>query len=636
MPKAFAELGEKYDRIEVHFPYDPEAIAAIKEVPGHRFVGRDKGGPFWTVPLDLPSGQALRVAFGKGKNGLQLGEALKSWAVEERRRQRELRTLALADDAELTMVPDLLPKVNAIISGDPLPDHPVKALRRKRPERSYQRADIAIMAQANVLNGNQPGTGKTVEYIGATAEAGLLYGKHLIIAPLASHVDTWVEELMNCDVPGEIFYGTTPVERRQMLNEAAVEPGDRAVWVILGFDDIRLAKQKLNAKDEVDDDRPVIAKDHKGRAYVLPNPDLAALYDTRWNTVVIDESHKTGLPNPDSLFARGAHKLQSERRYSMSGTPMGGKPMRLWGHLHWLEPDLYGSKWRWAETWLEITDNGYGKEIGEIKKGTEDAFYTAHAHHMVRRVKREALPGLPPKVIIDVDCEMTPGQAKQYHLFAADAEIRIEDERLSATSVLAEWARLKQFANAKCRLERKRDGTMRVIPEPDSGKLPLLLEKLDENGVRKTDPEPGARAIVGSESLEMIQMTAAWLRERGLRVVELTGATKPDARKAALAEFRADGDQPVVLAMTVQTGGVSLNLEMAGSVHALDETWNPDDMEQFEDRGDRGSRTEPLRCYYYRTKGTIQEYIYEMAAVKAITNRNILDVRRQILKEKNR
>jgi SNF2 family DNA or RNA helicase len=74
--------------------------------------------------------------------------------------------------------------------------------------------------------------------------------------------------------------------------------------------------------------------------------------------------------------------------------------------------------------------------------------------------------------------------------------------------------------------------------------------------------------------------------------------------------------------MTVQTGGVSLNLEAAGSVHALDESWDPDDMTQFFERGDRGTRTTPLLCFTYRTKDTIQEYIADVAGGKAINNQN--------------
>jgi SNF2 family DNA or RNA helicase len=67
---------------------------------------------------------------------------------------------------------------------------------------------------------------------------------------------------------------------------------------------------------------------------------------------------------------------------------------------------------------------------------------------------------------------------------------------------------------------------------------------------------------------------------------------------------------------------------MTGSIHILDETWNPDDQEQLEDRGMR-NRTTPLMCLYYRTEASIQEYIAAVAADKLGTNKKVLDTIRE-------
>lgn len=184
---------------------------------------------------------------------------------------------------------------------------------------------------------------------------------------------------------------------------------------------------------------------------------------------------------------------------------------------------------------------------------------------------------------------------------------------------------MKQFANARQKLI---DGV--PYPTPDSGKLAQLMEKLDEEGIRRVDPEPHARAIVASESSRMVYMVADHFGDKGIETMTLTGDTKN--RREILKRFKSKVANPIVIVMTIQTGGVSINLEEAGSMHALDETWNPDDLEQFFDRGDRGSRTTPLRCYIYRTKGTIQEYIQEVNEGKKVTNNNILDLRRRMYK----
>jgi SNF2 family DNA or RNA helicase len=151
---------------------------------------------------------------------------------------------------------------------------------------------------------------------------------------------------------------------------------------------------------------------------------------------------------------------------------------------------------------------------------------------------------------------------------------------------------------------------------------------LNENGVRplSEDPEPGARAIVASESSRMVYMVTAWLNKKGVAADAMTGETDS---KPLMKRFKEGSEEPYVIVMTT-TMGVSLDMEEAQSAHALDETWNPDDVEQFFDRGDRGTRVTALNCYIYRSYDTIQQYIGEVNEGKAVTNKTVLDIRRRI------
>jgi len=124
------------------------------------------------------------------------------------------------------------------------------------------------------------------------------------------------------------------------------------------------------------------------------------LFEINWNSITIDEFHKMGLNNPKTLASRALYALKAQRRWAMSGTPMGGRPLKLYGALKFIEPEEYSSKWRWAETWLDITE-GFrnSKEIGGIKEGKEDEFYQHHSRHMVRHLKSEVLPQLPAQAV---------------------------------------------------------------------------------------------------------------------------------------------------------------------------------------------------------------------------------------------
>ena len=223
---------------------------------------------------------------------------------------------------------------------------------------------------------------------------------------------------------------------------------------------------------------------------------------------------------------------------------------------------------------------------------------------------------------------MTESQRKVYERFSRAAEVAVDGGVIAADGVLAEFARLKQLSNAKC--EVAADGS--VMPTEDSGKLPILLDRLDTYGVRSTDAEPGAKAIVASESQRMVEMVEGWLAKQGLAVKRLDGTVTGARRNAVLAWYREETDEARTLVMTTQTGGVGLNLGMTGSIHILDETWNPDDQEQLEDRGMR-NRTTSLNVLYYRTEDSIQEYIWEITAGKQINNDAILKIRERMTKK---
>lgn len=591
MTRAFAELNDDQDRIDVRFPYDRALKDAVKAIPGARFVPADKGGPLWRLPLDLTVGRRLREIFGPG---LELGIGIKAWGKDQREKERNLGQMSRADDWDINDM-------------RLMQEHPAFA-QWLRP---YQRADVKMMAVTNVLNGNDMGLGKTAEVIAAWVEAGLAAGQHLVVAPKTSLDGVWRVELEHWlkDVPVYTWSGELGKREREVLREGMAR------------------------------------KAAAGQPFVLVTTPTAVRMGlpvdvAEWATVTIDEFHKAGLtnasgdPSKGSKFAQAMRKIKAQRKFALSGTPIGGKPIKLWGVLHWLEPGIYTSKWRWAEQWLQITSNGFGKEIGGLLPGREDDFYRTHAQHMIRRRKYEVMPQLPRKIYEDVWVEMSPAQRKAYDKFAADAEIRIEEERLSANGQLAEYARLKQFANALCRLERKDNGDLLVLPTEDAPKLEALWEKLDEQGIRPgKDAVKGELALVGSESERMVAMVSEWLRKKGLVVEVISGKTKQADRTRIQAMCRDEATRPQVIVMTTTAGGMSINLQEANTVHILDETWNPDDQLQLEDRADRGSRTSPLLVIYYRTRGTVQEAIHLLTQDKQMTNVKILDALRQAYRQ---
>lgn len=617
MTAVFAEIGHAGDVVEVHFRYDPALVKGIKEVPGARFVNAQKGGPYWTVPLSLDIMRRLREEMGPQ---LALGRALNVWGKEQVKREQNLHALAASDDVPLK---DL-------------------HLTTKLPElaewfRPYQRADVKFLAATSALNLNQPGLGKTTEIIGAIFEADLEHGPHLVVAPKTSLNTVWRYEIerwtANLEHPHEVitYHGDlTTGERRAAIEEFfACIDDDYPVWFVTNPDTIRDGKEP----------------------------------DVEWETFTIDEYHKTGLPNTaatgtkGSKFGRAVKQIKSKRRYAITGTPLGGKPIKLWGALHFLYPKQYTSKWQWAKTWLEISNNGFGHDIGGIKSGREDEFYKSLAPYAVRRLKSEVLPQLPEKQYVDVWCEMTPKQKKQYDEFAKSAEVEIEEQMMNALGILSQYTRLKQFANSYAETFREyqdpckecegtgfKEGIECIIcsgagtitkrapvPSTESGKLPALWERLNEVGIDTGDDLQGdACAVIATQFKEFAKLVYSWLLDKGIKAELISGDVKEEERTRIQEAFQAGGpNAPRVVVMVTTAGGVSITLDRADTVHILDETWVPDDQEQLEDRIHRASRMHQVTCYYYRSRGTVEEDIEELNVDKANINREILDVRRK-------
>ena len=593
-----AELNEKGDRCNVYFRFDQAFVDAIKRVPGSIWVPREKGGPYWRLPLEMTSMRRLREEFG---DELELGDALRAWGIVAVRGEQKMKALAVADDWPLEdlIVYKKLPKLAEWF-------------------RPYQRADVKFLASTSALNLLEPRLGKTTETIAALYEANIEVGSHLIVAPQKALDSVWRMEWERwTEMPVFTFSGeTASTDRAKMIAECfrMSEVGEPFVFCTTA-DMIRRG---------------------------LPLDMEMSLV---WSSFTIDEFHKTGLPEIKNVFPQKAATLkmtETHRKYALSGTPMSGKPIKLWGGLHFLNPQLFSAKWRWAEQWLDI-EKTYGdhRVIKGIKEGREEQFYEHLAPYAVRRLRTEVLPQLPEKQWIDVWCGMTRGQRKQYKTFEADAEIRIDEYHLTSTSILAEYTRLKQFSNAKCEVEilsmDEDNGhiEMKLKPTFDSGKLPNLLEKLAEQGIDPDEPEGESQAIVFSQFRETVDMVYNYLTDKGIKCIRVTGKVTKKESELAQRVFKAGNDnEGYRVCLMVTSMGVGITMDNVETLHGLDETWVPDDQEQVTDRAINTNRNHQVTVFMYRSKDSIEENIYDVNVYKAGVNKDVLDTLRQRMKEK--
>jgi SNF2 family DNA or RNA helicase len=572
----------------------------------------------WKYPMTLESCRALRRFFG---DRLVLSANLHNWAWELRNTEDRLKTLAASTSATLVAVPDQSPQLAEALGN-----------------RTYQQVGARFIAEAgNCLVADQPGLGKTLEAIGGLMEANLWRGPILVAAPLTSLRTVWQRELARY-APDAVVTVAVPPRRDNAANRAALIQR----WAdIMAADTDKEFAHVLVVNPEML--RPVkigerIENEGQWDEKTIPiyRERFPLLVGQSWNAVVLDESHRylSGVRSAQDLTLMGKAMLDINVsdggiKIAMSGTPMRGKPKNLWGTLHWLRPDLYSSFWRWADLYLVVTSDGYGSTVGDIRPGREDDLYKSLDGIMLRRTKSEVVKDLPPKQYIDMMCEMSPIQRKQYESMETAAYAELGDEQITAMGVLAIMTRLKQMAT--CTWGPMPSGKPEAYMHPKtSGKTAIIEQMLIERGIAGDDREGSDKIVIASQYTEVIDSLADYLTTIKVDFLTITGKVNERKRVEATDIFQSEGG-PRVMLMNTRAGGVSITLDAyCSEVIEIDETWTPDDQEQLEDRIHRVSRIHQVTIYRLTTIDTIDEHIRQITDDKELIQKTLLDGRRGV------
>lgn len=622
------------DRIHVRSPYAYKD--RIKGIIGARWSPKKK---VWTLPLDMETCRRARDEFG---DELEIMSDLWEWASAEA--ARESNATALLDSVNNSAEPVDLPRVRAT----------APTMWAAMQDRPYQTVAAKYMSEmTRCLNADEPGIGKTIETLAALVESGTV-GPVLVLAPKTSCLVVWEAEIRRWladDVPYTVtnLTGLPPKKREEawLGFTGHVEYADPNTihFLISNAEQVRI-KVMGACPDEIcngdEDWCPSYAKHAKQTQHANP-----FLHSVVWSAVVADETHKWLINTRGksaSQVGYGFTRLRVKEggaMYALSGTPLKGKRHNLFGTLNWLWPKTYTSKWRWVESYFEVVvDIVWGGKVqgnvttrtitGEWKsERAKAAFFRSMKTLMVRRTKRELRAinpaWMPPdKVYHDVWVPMSGSQRTHYNAMAKNARVEIEGQVLSATGVLAELTRLKQFAGS--------DGAIvqgNYKPTLPSAKFDWLLEFLAERGIEPGELSDDVRKVViASQFTTLINLWHEALAEKGIDSYLITGEVK-DSVRASVVEMFQDPRGARVCLINTTAGGVSITLDAADDVVIMDETWVPDDQLQVEDRVHRASNvTHNVDVWYVRTLGTVEEDIAQATESKAESNHIVLDAQR--------
>ncbi len=334
--------------------------------------------------------------------------------------------------------------------------------------------------------------------------------------------------------------------------------------------------------------------------YALTRRDIESLQEYDWLMVCVDEAQ--AIKNPGAAISKAVKTLETEFRFALTGTPIENRLTDLWSIVDFVVPGYLG---RLAAFTERVKTEDTARMFRILRAQLRPA--------LMRRLKTEVAPELPPRIEERLDCEMTRGQREAYLAQVKKTRFMLDNTRSekvtgkSRIQILACLTRLRQIC---C------DPELIGITGRGSGKVDELLRLVGEI------IEGGHKVLVFSQFAQMLHRLRPMLDEREIPTYLLTGQTKK--RQTLVDTFESD-ERASVFLISLKAGGTGLNLVSASHVILFDPWWNPAVEAQAIDRTHRIGQDKTVIAFRLVTLGAIEERIMELQERKQALVRNVLE-----------
>ncbi|MEG0135617.1 MAG: SNF2-related protein [Cetobacterium sp.] len=323
--------------------------------------------------------------------------------------------------------------------------------------------------------------------------------------------------------------------------------------------------------------------------------DVEYLKEMKFDLIVLDESQN--IKNVNAQTTKAVMLLEAKHRLALSGTPIENNLGELYSLFRFLNPSMFGTIDEFNHHYANPIQKENDKEaIEELKK----KIYP----FILRRVKKEVLKDLPDKIEKTLFIGMNAEQKKLYEerraYYYGMINSQIKTQGLGKTQfyILQALNELRQLTSCP---EMKN-------PNVVSSKREVLINNVQDA------VENGHKVLIFTNYIKSIESITSDLKKRGIKYLEMTGATKD--RQGLVDLFQKDNRYKVFV-MTLKTGGVGLNLTAADTIFIYDPWWNKTVENQAVDRAYRLGQDRTVFSYKLILKDTIEEKILKLQESKS-------------------
>eukprot|EP00794_Sanderia_malayensis_P009222 gene9222-10196_t len=359
-------------------------------------------------------------------------------------------------------------------------------------------------------------------------------------------------------------------------------------------------------------------------SYDIVRNDHNFFLNIHWNYCVLDEGHI--IKNSKTKLAKIIRKLKANHRLILSGTPIQNNVLELWSLFDFLMPGFLGTEKQFVAKFgkpiLQSRDAKSSSKEQEAGVLAMEALHRQVLPFILRRLKEDVLQDLPPKIIQDYYCELSPLQVKLYEDFAKSRakkelsttvqNVTVADEsntgkKKNASHIFQALQYLRKVCNHPAlvlnqnhpeyeRITQDLKSTKSSLRDVQhSSKLVALKQLLQDCGIGATSDESQSnimtdpvvsqhRALIFCQLKSMLDIVEKDLLKAQMPSVmyrRLDGNTPAGSRQDIVHRFNNDPSIDCLL-LTTHVGGLGLNLTGADTVIFVEHDWNPSrDLQPF-------------------------------------------------------
>jgi SNF2 family DNA or RNA helicase len=319
-----------------------------------------------------------------------------------------------------------------------------------------------------------------------------------------------------------------------------------------------------------------------------------ALIKKKFKVLINDEAQ--ALKNNTTQRTKAVKLIRKEIPHVMSltGTPIENAPVEIYNAVSLVDKTVFPDYWKFLWDFCDPKNDGFGWNFNG-SKNTDKLHKRLVSTVMIRRLKKDVLPELPPKIRSYIPMELSN-----------------RNEYIQAEKDFIGWIHQNKGPEAAERASRAEAlGKIEALKQVAvNGKMKAIKEWVDD--------------YLSSHNKLVVVTTHTFVIDELMKVfpiaLKIDGSVTGDKRQKAVDAFQNDPSRNLMI-LNLIAGGVGLTLTAACAELIIELGMNPKKMDQVEDRVHRFTQTRGVNIYYGLAENTIEEKIAKLLDTK----RKIID-----------